>query len=370
MLRIHAIVVSVALASLLCSCAGSDKSIVAIEPGVMEDVYAEFPGRDNAEAVADTAKTAATTTPEFGSVVQSAASNIAPVSEVTVAFQGGPITGPSRFRGVVTVVRSDASELVIDTEDIIGIGLITSKPGLPIEGYDTYVYSTADDGITLARVVTVWNADNIEEWMAGGYWLHAGIDPETATWSGSELGAFFDGPYLSGTDSLPESGSATYQGRNGGYYTAVIGSDGNFEAGTIASGEYSGSLSLMANFAPEHMNISGRVDNIYVDGYAFTPSGLEVEFGNVPVNGQIFLDAADLSPTGGATGRARVSGDNVASSDGAWGVQLSSLPDDVGNPRSAAGTSGATYTTYGGSEITFVGALYGLASEPPAGIPQ
>ena len=357
--RLQAMTLSVALAFLLCSCAGSDRAMM--EPEARADAYAEFPGQNHVEDVMDTAQRAATTEPEFGSIVQ-AIGNIAPVSGITVAFEGSNVGGTSDFESVVTIERSDASQLVIDTKDDIHHIVIRSTPDIPLEGYDKLVFRSTVDEITLARVVTLWNAYDVGEWMSGGYWIHGILEAETAELSGSEMGAFIDGPYLSGTESLPESGSATYTGYSAGYYTSDSGSDGVFEEGTLTSGEYTGSLSLTADFGPEAMNISGSVDDIVVSGYAYAPSGTETGFFDVPVDGQILLKSAALSSYGSATGSVSVSGDNVAGSEGVWGVQLSSLPDDFGNPRAAGGTSGAIYTTVGGSEVTFVGSFYGLST--------
>lgn len=345
-----------------------------MEPGV-SDAYTEFPGQSNVEAIMETAQMAATADPKFGSVAQSIGDNIAPVSDVTVTLEGRHPGGESDFESVVTIVRSDSSELVIDTRHEIDDTEFVKPPEVPLEGHNKLVfYATTDaltsvDELTLARVVTLWNPYDAGEWMSGGFWIHGNVDPEGNELSGSELGAFIDGPGLSGTESLPEGGRAIYTGYSGGYYTAEIGSGSdNFPEGTLTTGEYWGSLVLTADFGSEAM-ISGSIDDIVIGGYAYTPSGNEVKFSDEPVNGQVVLKSATLSSDGRATGSVSISGNNVASSEGVWGVQLSSLPDDIGNPRAAGGTSGVIYMTDGGSEVALVGMLYGLSTELSAPSP-
>lgn len=158
------------------------------------------------------------------------------------------------------------------------------------------------------------------------------------------------------------------KGFGAGYYTADVGSAGAFEEGSLVMGEYWGSLVLTADFGAE-AHIHGSVDDIHINGYAHTPSEPGVEFSQEPVDGQMRLNAATFSADGNAVGSVSIVGnDNVVRSDGIWGVELSKVPDDFDNPRAVAGTSSATYTSKGGSEIILIGVLYGL-SEPPAGDP-
>lgn len=215
----------------------------------------------------------------------------------------------------------------------------------------------------LARVVTTWNPLVFGDWASGGYWVYMDTDPETGEVSSAEVGAFVDGPEFSGNSSQPATGQATYQGFATGLYTAAVGSGGAFEEGTYVLGEYRGSLALTADFAAE--TIHGSVDGIVINGTAYTPSGGQTKFADESVDGQILLNSATLSANGRATGSVSIVGnDNVASSEGVWGAQLSSTPDDFENPRAVAGTSGAIYTSHGGSEVALVGALYGVSGPP------
>ena len=354
MRRLHAMIVSLALASLLWSCAGSDRSVV-----VMQTPYAEFPYQ-GVKALLDAAHSAAVEKPDFGNIKQTLGNNVSPVSEVTLAFD------ETTFESVVTVTRSNSSQLVFDTtEDISDIVINPSTSLSGREGKDELVRYETDTEIALARVITAWNPDDLGEWMSGGYWIYGVLEPDTAELSGAEVGAFIDGPELSGTVSLPDSGRATYRGFGAGYYTAESGKAGVFEEGTLTMGEYWGSLVLTADFGAEAMTIHGSVSDLQVNGYAHTPSEPGVAFSQEPVGGQMRLNAATFSPDGTAVGSVSIIGKNVVRSDGIWGVALSSVPDDFGNPRAVAGTSSATYTRRGGSEIILIGVLYGL-SEPPA----
>lgn len=367
--RIHAMIVLVALASLLWSCADADRNMAVMEPPTegtepqreIGNPYAAFSDQ-GVKVILDAAHAAAIEKPAFGNIKQSLGNNVSPVSEVAVAFD------PATFESVVTIVRSDSSNLVFDTvEDISDIVIDPPASLSGREGKDELVWYETDTEIALSRVITTWNPDDLGEWMTGGYWIYGSLGPDATGLSGAEVGAFIDGPELSGTSSLPESGHATYKGFGAGYYTAEVGSVGAFEKGSLVMGEYWGSLVLTAEFGAE-AQIHGSVDDIQINGYAHTPSEPGVEFSQEPVNGQMRLNSAMLSADGHATGSVSIVGDNVVRSDGVWGMRLSSVPDDFDNPRAAAGTSSAIYTTSGGSEIVLLGVLYGL-SEPPAEAP-
>ena len=359
--RIHAMAASIALASLLWACAGADRHMTDIQPSM--EPYAELSSQ-SAEAVTETAQTAATTTPEFGSVVQSIGDGVYPVVDLSVAFDD------DTSESIVTITRLDpftgtfSSELVFDTglNSLGGTDLEASETPLGREGKDEFVIYGKDTEFALARVITVWDPLVFGDWASGGYWLYIDTDPETDEVSSAEVGAFIDGPEFSGNSSLSMIGDATYAGLAAGLYAAEVGSDGVFEEGTYALGEYRGSLALTADFTAG--TIHGGVNDLVVSGSAYTPSGDEIGFANEPLGGEIVLGSAELSANGRATDRASFSGDNVASSEGVWGVQLSSMPDDFENPRAVGGTSGVIYTTTGGSEIALVGALYGVPRPP------
>ena len=368
--RIGATTVLIALASLLWSCAGADRNIVAMEPQTegMEprtpigNPYAAFSDQ-GAKAILDAAHAAAIEEPDFGIIKQSLGNNVSPVSEVTVAFDD------ATFESAVTIVRSNSSKLVFDTgEDIRAIIIDPSTSLSGREGKDELVWYETDTEIALSRVITTWNPDDLGEWMSGGYWIYGSLEPGTTGLSGAEVGAFIDGPELSGTSFLPVSGHATYKGFGAGYYTAEVGSDGAYEEGSLVMGEYWGSLVLTADFGAAPMNIHGSVYDIQINGHVHTSSELGEDISQMPINGQIRLNAATLSADGHAVGSVSIVSDDVVRSDGVWGVELSSVPDDFDNPRAAAGTSSVIFTTSNGGEAVMTGVLYGL-SEPPAGGP-
>lgn len=368
--RICAMIVLIALASLLWSCADSDRNMVAMKPPTegMEpqlpigNPYAAFPGQ-GVKAILDAAHAAAIEQPDFGIIKQSLGNNVSSVSEVTVAFDD------ATFESAVTVVRSNSSKLVFDTVEDISDSIINPSISLSgREGKDEIVWYETDTEIALSRVITTWNPDDLGEWMSGGYWIYGSLEPGTTGLSGAEVGAFIDGPELSGTASLPESGHATYKGFGAGYYTAEVGSDGAFEEGSLVMGEYWGSLILTADFGAAAMNIDGSVYDIQVNGHVHTSSELGEDIPQMPINGQILLNAATFSADGHATGSVSIVGDGIVRSDGVWGVELSSVPDDFDNPRAAAGTSSVIFTRENGAEAVMIGVLYGL-SEPPVGAP-
>ncbi len=119
---------------------------------------------------------------------------------------------------------------------------------------------------------------------------------------------------------------------------------------------------LTADFGSNR--ISGKVDNIGLhnistlepDGTAdYDPSLRDTDY-------KVTLGAVPISQTGTFTGQGVTLTHpqvQITSSEGSWAGRFSNIDDRAGNPRSAAGTNRARFTTAGGSEGVFAGAFYG-----------
>ena len=294
---------------------------------------------------------AAINQPIFGSVTQS--SNEGNINDVTgdaasTSFDGRHVR--------VTIRRTDGSSVAFNSASH---RLATESHSPILSGYsfrsDVMLTST-DTSVTLAAVSTNWNNTDSNDYLAGGYWMHAEgrVNPLEVT--GVEIGAFVDGPEISGVPTLPTSGNATYAGRAGGFYGYESG-----PTGEIQIGDFNGDATLTANFS-DSTTISGCIGcngGISVTGVAVDRSGQISTFSDVNVPGRIRMQSA-LVTQGQFKGSVKMEADNasVTSSDGSWGGRFSTKMQ-AGDPRLVAGTVGGKWTEADGSSGVAVGAWFG-----------
>ena len=301
---------------------------------------------------------AATSIPAFGSVTQSSNRNVSGITTdaASASFDGTDLQ--------FTVRRQDGSSITLDSAN----DTVERKSySGPLQGTSARAYGLVDSsksGISAAGVSVVWNSSDPSDYMAGGYWMHFEGRTAPLQVTGVELGAFVDGPELSGPASLPNLGTATYNGDAIGLYAVRLGSDGGVPAGSTETGEFSGNLALTADFG--NNTISGC---IACDGSGVTDYVLvDASTGRT----RVVLDDSSKSSfhLGPATiddsGRFRSMAVRWAHPDvtitrtgGSWAGQFSSIANG-GDPRLVAGTVGAHGRTSGGTEAVFVGVWYGV----------
>ncbi len=307
----------------------------------------------------DTTSQAARSVPAFGSVTQSSNHGVSGVTTdaASTTFDGTNVS--------LTVTREDGSSLALDSsahEYEKGY----SNPG--IIGYSGRSHTLLDftnNSLSAANVAVIWENDDPLDYLAGGYWLHLEGNVGTGRITGVEVGAFADGPELSGASPvIPILGTARYQGAGGGLYAYEFGSQqGEVPRGSVEFGEFSGTTTLTADF--DARTISGCIGcpgGLSGDAILVLPNGESRGFsGNV--SARIDLGAASFDSGGRFTSQdveVVILGTDVTSTTGSWGGQFSNIPDASGDPRLVAGTAGAEWTESDGSEGGFVGAYYGF----------
>ncbi len=294
---------------------------------------------------------AAANRPRFGSVTQS--SNAGSAAGVTgdvasVSFDGRNVR--------VTVRRTDGSSVALNSAShgvfTKSLDPILSGYSFRADGMRTYT----DTSATLAMVLTNWNSADPNDYLAGGYWMRAvgRVNPLAIT--RVEIGAFADGPEISGDPALPVSGSASYTGTAGGLYGYKSGS-----TGATQIGEFNGVASLTADFSgsPTISGCIGCNGVVSFIGIAASGSGqTATSSGSIPV--RMRMQAAPVTE-GAFTGNVRMErGDkSVTSSSGSWGGRFSTKTQ-AGDPRLVAGTIGSEWTEVDGSQGTAVGAWLGI----------
>ncbi len=305
------------------------------------------------------ARRAGAGTPGFGSVTQSTNQGGSGVTtdRARATFASGP-------RLVVDVARRSGGALSLDTaHHTIDYEIGTSSTTDRKFGSAAMLKHSASE-FTLARVATDWASDDVTDYLAGGYWLHATGDIYNGRVTAAEMGAFVDGPEIRGTPSLPVTGTATYNGLAAGLYAARYGSDvPNVPQGTNEIGEFEGNLRLLANF--QTGSISGEVNNIYLSYIGETPGGVAYSGKNERSDYRLNLETAQIDSNGTFTGNDITLTNPFLSisSTGSWGGRFSTIDDSAGNPRVVAGTLGGSGTTSGGSVASFVGAFYGATPQ-------
>ena len=306
----------------------------------------------NGSAARNAGAQAATNLPSFGSVTQSTnAGSVAGISgdAASTSFDGRNVR--------VTVQRTDGSQLAFDgaTDRIGGESYPPVLPGYSYRG-DALLTSTATT-LSVAAVYTNWNNADPTDYLAGGYWMHLEGRTDTLEITGADIGAFVDGPELSGVaPTLPRLGTARYLGRAGGVYA--------YEAGRSTEvGEFDTDAQLTANFTSNTISgCLGCVEGVTIWGVATDANGNASEFGDETAPVRLRLGETAIGPNGNFRNQnVRLEGDDrtVTHTDGSWGGQFSNIPVQTGEPRLVAGTAGAEWTEADGSVGVFVGAWFG-----------
>ncbi|MCY4479169.1 MAG: hypothetical protein OXB97_04690 [Rhodospirillales bacterium] len=313
----------------------------------------------NADQIRDVTTQAALSQPQFGSVFQSAAVDLASASGVSAASDGTDLT--------ITVSRDDGSALTLNSGSDPSDASGTSDS--PIAGHSAQAWIVLNidtEGISVARATVTANDSDAADYLAVGYWMHIAGDLTEFSFTGAEIGAFADGPELSleSPASLPAQGTASYYGPALGAYAVLHGADGEGPPGSMESGEFNSSVELTADFAAN--TIEGCVgcrDGVAVFGTLHDPDTGEATDVFFEDSGyRLHLDSANLAANGTFLGqqmRLEHSEYSFTSIGGAWGGQLSNIADSAGDPRLVAGTFGTEATSAGGSEGAFLGSFIG-----------
>jgi len=280
---------------------------------------------------------AAVNRPVFGSVTQS--SNAGSVGGVTtdaasVTFDGTDVK--------LTVTRDDDSSFTLDGAK----AQFGSKILNPVMTDYTFrsegLLGWDDESVTMAAVYTNWDDENPEDYLAGGYWMHLEGSTDPLTVTGAEIGAFVDGPEIESAPTLPATGTATYTGQAGGLYTA-------YSSEGVEVGEFFADSSFTANFTND--KVSGCIGCGQAKVYSVTTgvNGRDVnghlELGETPIeNDGTFRDDNVTFVTGAGT--PQTPGGIEQTTEGSWGGRFSNIATEGGvNPRLAAGTAGAKWTS-------------------------
>ena len=315
-------------------------------------------GANSAEILNVTAQ-AALSLPQFGSVVQAAAVDMANATGVSTTFDGTDLT--------IAVSRDDGSALTLNTGSDVSDASGTFE--LPIAGHSAQAWGVLkidNDGISVARATVTANDGDAADYLTVGYWMHLAGDLTELSFTGVEIGAFVDGPELSlaSPASLPALGTASYFGPAGGAYSVLHGTDTGRTPDSAEIGEFASTVEFTADFAAN--TIAGCVgcrDGVALFGTLYdadSGESTDVLFGESGY--RLHLDPTSLDSDGTFLGQQmRLAHPliSIARTTGAWGGQFSNIADSAGDPRLVAGTFGAEATSADGSVGAFLGSFVG-----------
>ena len=299
----------------------------------------------------------------FGSVTQSLESGVSPVTGVETTFDGNQfVLNLNRRDGTTTTLDSSRHDTLLARTYGPDTNPVTRRPAV-----DAAVYDLNQQYVAMAGVAVEWSNTDFTDYIAGGYWVYVDFaDPSmTNALSGAELGAFIDGAAYQDRTSTPVTGTATYTGIAAGAYVSRYGTDldvpgeGRPVPGSLGAGDYRGLVHLYADFAAR--SVSGRIDNISIDGVIVTPQGILHSVAREP-GYTLHLDAVSIGQNGRASGSGvRVTHPqlSITGTSGNWASRFSRVDDNSGNPRAIAGTHAGRFETAGGTEAVFAGAHYG-----------
>ena len=284
----------------------------------------------------------------------------------SVGVSTGPLEGiESTFDGQRTTVimnRGGAGDVTLDTAnayaDTDNEASYVDLPGRT--GRTRYVFDATDTSATLGLVATDWMNNNPDDYLAGGYWLHAEGQPLVL-----EIGAFIDGPELNLNDPpvLPISGTADYRGSSAGLYASVYGTDGGVPLGSTELGEFFGIATLNADFSAGTIDgCVGCEGDIYLSGvYENIDTGALNTFENIPRDYEVNFGSVPFDRNNGTFQGSNVTLSSVRApitqSNGVWAGQFSNIPNNSGDPRLVGGTFGGQAETAGGTKALFLGAF-------------
>ncbi len=290
----------------------------------------------------------------------------------SVTVSTGPeVTGvSSTFDGqhaVVNINRQSGNNLRLDTRNTVSsITTVSDDPNRRSNW--RYVYVSTNNSATLASVVVDWANNDVSDYIAGGYWVNVDVNQGNWNW---DIGAYIDGPEfnIKQPPTLPNSGTATYEGLAGGLFITSYGNDyAGIAQGSYQFGEAVGTATLNANFANSTISgcigcqgVTQFITPLFYDASTGQTSILQthsasterINFGSTPINSaqgtftgtNVTIQSTDPKiPT-------------FTTRNGVWAGQFSNRNNQNSIPRFVAGGFGIEATSSGGSRVTVIGAF-------------
>ena len=270
----------------------------------------------------------------------------------------------------VFLTLDDGREVSVNTADdaVDSRSAVTPIPGH--QARDWTFIKEVEEGTSVAYALVSWDGDDPADYLMAGWWAEfPGQHLPDLSFRDSIQYSLVDGPEIdpSTPPRLPLQGQASYAGQAGGLYAYVAGADWGEDEGAFVIDEYEGVITMTADFAGNTVRgcIGCEGDLVTRRAHFGVFLGDEVrDVQSIATDYELHLGEAPFNPDG-TFEQAEVTVKHpertVIHSEGHWGGSLSSIPDQEGNPRLAAGFSDAEFEESDGSVGEFFGSFVALS---------
>lgn len=251
------------------------------------------------------------------------------------------------------------------------------RPPIPNHSGRSWVLrNAAYDSTSLVYALVSWDNDDPTDYLAAGWWVH--VSQEEPDPAGIQRAIFIDGPEIDSTDppTMPVTGKARYAGGAGGVVQYVYGTDWGDLAGEYALGEYTATMTAVADFGsgtiagclgcvgdiePERRHLAGVYEDVLeidLPDHLAPVAEYEIHFAPFAYDANGTFESTETRVTHPTRA--------ITEAEGFWGGVFSNVDDPDGNPRLVSGFSEAYFLEEDGSKVLLWG-IFNVLSEamPP-----
>ena len=252
------------------------------------------------------------------------------------------------------------------------------RPPIPNHSGRSWVLrNAAYDSASLVYAVVSWDNDDPTDYLTAGWWVHVPQeDPDPAN---IQRAIFIDGPEIDPAHppTMPVTGQARYTGSAGGVVQYVYGTDWGDLAGAFALGEYTATMTAVADFGsgtiagclgcvgdilPERRHLAGVYEDVLgidLPDHLAPVAEYEIRFAPTAYAADSTFESTEARVTHPTR--------TITEAEGFWGGSFSNVDDPSGHPRLVNGFSDAEFLEEDGSEVLLWGIFNVLsdAMTPP-----
>ena len=240
------------------------------------------------------------------------------------------------------------------------------RPPIPNHSGRSWVLrNAAHESTSLVYALVSWDNDDPTNYLTAGWWVHIALeDPDPADITRA---VFIDGPEIDTADppTMPVTGQARYAGGAGGVVQYVYGTDWGDLAGAYSLGEYTATLTAVADFSsgtiagclgcvgdirPERRHLVGVYEDVLGIGlpdHLAPVADYEIRFAPSAYAADSTFESTEIRVTHPTR--------TITEAVGFWGGSFSNVDDPSGHPRLVNGFSEAFFVEEDGSEVLLWG---------------
>ncbi len=250
------------------------------------------------------------------------------------------------------------------------------RPPIPNHSGRSWVLrNTAYDSTSLVYALVSWDNDDPTDYLSAGWWVHVPLaNPDPAD---IQRAIFIDGPEIDPAHrpTMPVTGQARYTGSAGGVVQYVYGTDWGDLAGAYALGEYTATMTAVADFSsgtiagclgcvgdilPERRHLAGVYEDVLgidLPDHLAPVAEYEIRFAPFAYGANSAFESTEAHVTHPTR--------TITEAEGFWGGSFSNVGDPNGHPRLVNGFSEAFFLEEDGSEVLLWGIFNALSDAIP-----